>query len=153
MKKIAFVSASGGHYDELRLIMHNMRDYKQFLVVGGMVSDENLGCHKYNIFDYGSVKLSVKMLKFVITALQNIYIFFLERPNVLITTGPSTGLIMALLVRLFKGKVIYIECSAQVFTPSLSGRFFYFISNSFFVQWKELLKYYPDAIYKGHLLS
>ena len=46
-------------------------------------------------------------------------------------------------------KIIYIESFARVDNASLTGKLFYKIADVFIVQWEELLKIYPKAIYGG----
>lgn len=83
---------------------------------------------------------------------RSVGIWLRERPNVLISTGPFTGFPLAVLVRASGGKVIYVECSAQVVSPSRSGRAFHRLANRFFVQWETLLPHYARAEYEGPLL-
>jgi len=53
----------------------------------------------------------------------------------------------------FRTKLIYLECSAQVYSPSLTGKWVYPITNLFMVQWEPLLNQYgPKAIYVGGLI-
>ena len=55
----------------------------------------------------------------------------------------------ALLMKLFGKKLIYIESFAKVTTQTLSGKLLYKYADRFYVQWEEMLKLYPNAIYKG----
>ena len=48
--------------------------------------------------------------------------------------------------RLFGSKLIFIETGARVYTASKSGEFMYKYADKFFVQYKDLLKKYPNAI-------
>ena len=41
----------------------------------------------------------------------------------------------------------------KINTPSLTGRFMYFISNKMYVQWPALLNVLPKAIFLGNLLE
>jgi len=47
--------------------------------------------------------------------------------------------------------VIFIESWARVYSKSDSGKLVYPIADLFFVQWKEMEKVYPHAIYAGRL--
>ncbi|HED05396.1 MAG TPA: hypothetical protein ENI61_01770 [Ignavibacteria bacterium] len=153
--KIALCCASGGHYDEMMVIIKGLRYLNKFLVVSRSFSnreEDDSDIQKYYVIDYGDTNFIRKIYKLCILFFQNIWIFYKEKPNVVITTGPATGLILSILVRSIGGKVVFIECSAQVERPSISGRLYYHIAHKFFVQWSPLLKYYPKAIYKGQLL-
>ena len=56
---------------------------------------------------------------------------------------------LALLMKLFRRKLIYIESFAKVTSKTLSGKLLYKYADQFYVQWEEMLKLYPNAIYKG----
>ena len=60
----------------------------------------------------------------------------------------------ALIAKLFRVPIVYIECGAQVARPSVTGRVLYWLANAFFVQWPELLDVYgPRAQYRGSLVD
>lgn len=67
----------------------------------------------------------------------------------MITTGVLATVPLALLMKLFKGKLIYIESFAKVTSKTLSGKLLYKYADQFYVQWEEMLQLYPNAIYKG----
>ena len=46
-------------------------------------------------------------------------------------------------------KVIYIESFARVDEPSLTGKLMYHVADLFIVQWKEMMEFYPNAVYGG----
>ena len=48
-----------------------------------------------------------------------------------------------------KKKIIYIESFARVDEASLTGKLMYPIADKFIVQWEEMLKLYPKAVYGG----
>jgi UDP-N-acetylglucosamine:LPS N-acetylglucosamine transferase len=86
--------------------------------------------------------------------LKSLFILFKEKPDVIISTGANVTVFVSILGKaFFKSKLIYVECAAQVFKPSLTGRILYYFSDLFFVQWKSLLKCYgKKAIYGGLLI-
>jgi uncharacterized protein Veg len=45
--------------------------------------------------------------------------------------------------------MIYIESFARMKTLNKSGKFLYKYADLFIVQWEELLKCYPKAVYGG----
>ena len=55
----------------------------------------------------------------------------------------------SLLMKALGKKLIYIESFAKVTSQTLSGRLLYKYADQFYVQWKEMLEFYPNAIYKG----
>lgn len=81
-------------------------------------------------------------------------IFRRERPNLIISTGAEIAIPVALIGKLMGVPIIYIECGAQVYTPSTTGRVMYWLANKFYVQWPELLDVYgPRAHYQGSLID
>jgi beta-1,4-N-acetylglucosaminyltransferase len=76
------------------------------------------------------------------------------KPACLVSTGGELTLPAFFLGRLFfRTKLVFIECSAQVTTPSLTGRLVYPFCDRFYVQWKPLLaRYGAKARYAGGIL-
>jgi beta-1,4-N-acetylglucosaminyltransferase len=75
------------------------------------------------------------------------------RPTVVVTTGAGVAVPFALIAWLAGINVIYIESMARVLTPSLTGRLIYPIATHFFVQWPDLVKFFPRAIYHGTVID
>lgn len=81
-------------------------------------------------------------------------IFQIERPTVILSTGAEIALIPFLIAKVKGIPTVYVECGAQVRTPSLTGRILIHIANDFYVQWPELLEVYgPKAQYAGSLID
>jgi len=74
-----------------------------------------------------------------------------DNPHVVITAGPGVGAIFSYIGKLLGKKVIFIESWARVYSKSDSGKLVYPIADLFFVQWKEMEKVYPNAIYAERL--
>lgn len=87
--------------------------------------------------------------KLFVNTARSLYIVIKERPQVMITTGALAIIPIALLVKLFGGKLIYLESFAKVSSKNLTGNLLYRFADQFYVQWEEMLKLYPNAIFKG----
>ncbi|MFH0921488.1 MAG: capsular biosynthesis protein [Fibrobacterota bacterium] len=76
------------------------------------------------------------------------------RPDVILSTGAELAVPAFYLGKaLFGARLIYMECSAQVRTPSLTGRLVYPVTDLFIVQWEALKnKYGKKARYAGGLI-
>jgi UDP-N-acetylglucosamine:LPS N-acetylglucosamine transferase len=72
-----------------------------------------------------------------------------EKPDTIISTGALVTFPICLLGKLMRKRIIYIESFARVDTASLTGKLMYRIADLFIVQWEELLKIYPKAMYGG----
>ena len=71
------------------------------------------------------------------------------KPDVVITTGAHTAVAMCYIAKPFRKKIIYIETFANLESKTLTGRLIYPIADVFIVQWENMLKLYPKAIYIG----
>jgi UDP-N-acetylglucosamine:LPS N-acetylglucosamine transferase len=93
-------------------------------------------------------------LNLVSGIIKTFLILLREKPDFLFSTGSEIAIPAFYFGKfLFHAKLIYLECSAQVHQPSLTGRFLYPITDLFLVQWESLLKQYgPRAKYAGGLI-
>lgn len=149
MKKICFISSTGGHLDQLMMLRPIMENYNSFIVTEKTRYESIKGCNKiYYLHQVNRVE-KIWILKIIINTFISLYIFFLERPKVIVSTGALATIPMSLIAKLFRRKLIYIESFAKVNTPTLTGKLMYRYADEFYVQWEEMLKFYPNAIYRG----
>ena len=80
------------------------------------------------------------------------HIFHREKPDLLLSTGAGPAVPFALVAKLFGIPIVFVEISAQVTEPSLTGKIMYHLADRFFYQWKSLDSYFPKATYGGLLL-
>lgn len=152
--RICLTSSAGGHFAELLRLRPAYVDFPHFYVLphnAARAQESSIG-RVHWVPDYGRGGRWHKTAALSVLAARSVEIFLRERPNVVLTTGAATGLLLAILVRATGGRVLYIECSAQVRTPSRSGRVFRWIAQLLFVQWPTLLRHYPRSEYGGLLL-
>jgi len=149
MTKVCFVSSSGGHLKELFGLKKLSREYESFLITE---KDE------FNNIIFGDKQYYVRkidrkerkfLFHFFVLLFKIFKILWKEKPDFIITTGALIGFPTCLLGKLFRAKIIYIESFARINNPSLTGKLVYRISDLFIVQWKDLLKFYPKAVYYG----
>jgi UDP-N-acetylglucosamine:LPS N-acetylglucosamine transferase len=82
------------------------------------------------------------------------HIFRKARPDLVISTGAEIAIPVVLIARILRIPSLYIECGAQVTTPSITGRLMYWLADRFYVQWPELLDAYgPRARFEGSLID
>ena len=147
--KIVFAASSGGHFEQLMMLKPLMEKYDSILVTEK--TDYSMG--KTDVKTYYLKQINRKELlflpKFIGNTFRSLRIIIKERPKVMITTGVLAIIPMALLIKLFGGKLIYIESFAKVTSKTLSGKLLYQFADRFYVQWEEMLKLYPNAIFKG----
>ena len=147
--KIVFAASSGGHLEQLLMLKPLMEKYDSVFVTEK--TEYSMG--KTDVTTYYMSQINRKELLFIPKLIGNgfrsLRIILKERPKVMITTGVLAIVPLALLMKLFGGKLIYIESFAKVTSKTLSGKLLYRFADRFYVQWEEMLKLYPDAICKG----
>ena len=74
-----------------------------------------------------------------------------ERPNLIISSGAAVAVPFFYVGKFFKAKTIYIEVFDRIDKPTLTGKLVYPVTDRFVVQWKELKKVYPKAVYLGSI--
>lgn len=148
-KKICFAASSGGHFEQLLMLKPLMEKYSSFIVTEktfyktAAMNEKIYYMHQVNrkeiLFPFWMLVNAFKALKIVIK----------EKPDVIITTGVLAMIPLCLLVKLFGGKLIYIESFAKVTSATKTGEFLYKFADRFYVQWETMKKIYSKAIYLG----
>ena len=153
MKKILFISSTGGHLSELLQLKPMFKKYDYHIVTEKTKSTLSLKKEykdKIDYLVYGTKDhLFTYIFKFIFNIFKSFYLYIKIRPKIIITTGTHTAVPMCYIGKLFRSKIIFIETFANINTRTLSGRLVYPISDLFIIQWEELEELYPKAIYSG----
>ena len=83
---------------------------------------------------------------------QAAWLLYRIRPHAVLGSGPAVMVPVALLGRLARAKIIYIENACRVTELSLTGKIMLRVADLFFVQWEQLQRIYPHTIFAGRLL-
>lgn len=153
-KNVIFISSTGGHLDELLHLKKLFSKYNSFIITEKTKSNKQLKEKYSNVYFlvYGTRKYIISyFFKAIFNIVKSIILFFKIKPKVVITTGTHTAVPMCYIAKLFRKKIIYIETFANKNTKTLTGKLIYPIANTFIVQWEEMLKLYPKAIYAGSI--
>ena len=147
--KIVFAASSGGHFEQLMMLKPLMEKYDSFILTEK--TDYSVGTQDINVVYLKQINRKEPMfiIKLIANTFSSFRVFMKEKPDVMITTGVLAIIPFALIMKLFKKKLIYIESFAKVTSKTLSGKLLYKFADQFYVQWEEMLKLYPNAIYKG----
>lgn len=153
MKKVLFIASTGGHLNELMQLAPMFDKYDYHIITEKTKSTNSL-VNKYgkkiDYLVYGTKdKKLVYPFKFIFNCFKSLILYIKLRPSYIITTGTHTAVPICYIGKLFGSKIIFIETFANSKTKTLSGRMIYPIANLFIVQWKEMLKLYPKAVYGG----
>lgn len=152
MKKVLFISSTGGHLNELLQLKPMFEKYDSYIVTEKTKTNKDLK-NEYKNISYLLYGTKHKPIRYIFVAIFNIIksliLFIKIRPNIIITTGAHTAVPICLIGKLFKKKIIYIETFANIHTKTLTGKIIYPIADLFVVQWESMLKLYPKAEYWG----
>ena len=152
MKKVLFISSTGGHLNELLQLKKTMKKYDSYLITEKTKStlglEKEFG-NKIKFLKYGTKSHLSYIYIYPYDCIKSLIYFIKIRPKVVVTTGAHTCVFMCYLAKLFRRKVIYIETFANIHSKSMSGKLVYPIADMFIVQWESMLKLYPKAVYGG----
>lgn len=151
-KRVLFISSTGGHLSEMLQLDTLFDKYDSYLITEKTKSTLSLK-KKYNkvrYLVYGTKDHKIVYpFKFIYNCFLSAIYYALIGPDVIITTGTHTAVPMCYIGKLFGSKIVFIETFANSKTKTLSGKIVYPIADLFVVQWEEMLKLYPKAIYGG----
>lgn len=157
-KKIIYISSMGGHLKELLMLEKLFDKYDTTIITEKTDATKNLKedilkKHKNTKTYYLEYGTKHNIFPYIGIFIRNIFLSFKYfkkvMPDIVITTGTHTAVPMCFIAKIFNKKVIYIETFASVTGGSLAGKIVYPIADEFIVQWKEMLKKYPNAKYLG----
>lgn len=146
MKKICFISSSGGHLEQLQMLQPIMKT-DSFTITEKIDSIDMKG-NNYYLQQINRREILV-IIKIILNAFKSLMIFVKEKPDIVICTGALSTIPFCIISKIFNAKLIYIESYAKVETGSLTGKLMYRIADKFYVQWREMLNVFPKAIFKG----
>ena len=153
MMKLCFAASSGGHMEELSRLAGVIGGRESFLITEA-VSNSTAPSFCDRVYTVRLVNrkeflFPVRLMGLLIRSFQ---ILRKERPDCVITTGALAGYPVSLAAKLMGKKIIYVESFARVHSASLTGKLIYPFADLFIVQWEEMLKKYPRAVYGGWLV-
>ncbi len=157
MKKILFVTGSGGHSTESLILFEQIKDKFEFEFL--LENDDPFTKKQIKELKiYEAITIRGKKENFLFTifrgikcSIESFFVFIKSKPDIILSAGPGIAIPISYLGKLFGKKIIFIESWSRVNTKSIAGKFIYPISNQFYVQWPEMTKIYKKGIYKGRL--
>lgn len=155
MKKVLFISSTGGHLNELMQLKPLFNKYDYHIITEkdkSTIALKEEYKDKISYVPYGTRSKLIRYL-FIYTYvfLKTIYLYFKIRPEFIVTTGTHTAGPMCYLGKIFGSKIVYIETFANIRTKTITGRLVYPIADLFIVQWEDMLKLYPKAVLGGSI--
>ena len=146
--KIALVCSHGGHLTEMLEIEGAFEGHDTFYFCYDAHTTQRLPRA------YLVPNMARNPVEFAKNLVRLLRIFRKERPDLMVSTGAEIALPAALVAKLFRLPLLYLECGAQVAHASFTGRILYRLADRFLVQWPELLGVYgPRAEFRGSLID
>lgn len=153
MKKVLFISSTGGHLSEMLQLKSMFKNYDYHIITEKTKSNISLKedyKKRISFLIYGTKDHPISYpFKLLANCFKSLYLYFRIHPDYIITTGAHTAGPMCLIGKIFGSRVVYIETFANMNSKTVTGRLLYPFSDRFIVQWKEMKKHYKDAIDGG----
>ena len=142
--KVCLCCSAGGHLAELQVLEKSWQGYDTFYLLMRGPTAVGLRDKGYRVYEVDNARRTAPwtMLK---TLWQTWPIIRKEKPDVIITTGAGVVIPACLLVKLKRGKLVYVETIAEVDRPTVTGRILHPFADLFIVQWPGLKKFFPKA--------
>ena len=153
MKKLLFISSTGGHLSEMMQLKKMFKHYDYNIITEKTKSNISLK-NKYkdriNFLVYGTKDhMLTYPFKLLYNCFKSLYLYLKIHPDYIITTGAHTAGPMCLIGKIFGSKIIYIETFANINTKTITGRLLYPVADRFIVQWPSMKKVYRNSIDGG----
>jgi UDP-N-acetylglucosamine:LPS N-acetylglucosamine transferase len=157
--KLIIVLGSGGHTAQMARLTEMLYDTYDFEYV--INDDDNTSINKIKYLgDLHIVprprrkndKAIIRSVCLTMYSIVRAFCIVMNSASIgIVSAGPGLSIPLFLWALIFGKKRIFIESWSRVTTKSVTGKICYYLSNQFFVQWPELIKIYPKAIYAGRL--
>lgn len=149
MKKVLFISSTGGHLAEMLQLKDMFSKYDYRIITEKTNSNLKLKKRYKNRINYLIYGTKDHILSYPFKLLANcfksLYFYLKFHPDYVITTGAHTAGPMCCLAKIFGSRVIYIETFANINTKTITGTLLYFIADKFIVQWESMKELYPNS--------
>ena len=149
-QKICLVSSTGGHFMELMQLLPAVEGKDYYIVTEKNPSTEGvLKKHRHYLLKQQQRNGWKFAFVFAYNILMSLIYLLKERPTTVICTGAGASYPTCRFAKWLGCKVIYVESFAKLSNSSVTGQMVYKFADKFFIQWEEMKKIYPNAIYSG----
>lgn len=147
--KVCLVGSSGGHLDHLYALKPYWENKDRFWATFDKEDTRTMLMGETIYHVYYPSNRSIKAL--IINTFRAFRILRKERPDIIISAGAAPAVPFFYVGKLYGAKTVYIEAFDRFNRASLSGKLCYRVSDIFIVQWENMKKVYPKAIYLGSI--
>lgn len=146
--KIMYLSSVGGHLDQLLKIANYLKIKNSIFIVNDRTDLDRIMIGKTIRITHAE-----RNWKQIINFIEALFYICKYRPQFLISTGASPAIPFSLAAKIIGTKIIFIESLSRVYSPSLSGKIMYHLSDQFYIQWAALKKFFPKSLFYGNLFE
>lgn len=142
-RTVFFACSSGGHIDLLERVLEGADGWRVHWVTQPSQRAHSLERRGQRVSFLPEYDRNVLRGRLVLTILRSLVLALRYRPGTVVTSG--SGLIVAFCVfsRLLGARVIFVETSARVTSPSHAGRVLSRLATTTLVQWESMKHVYP----------
>lgn len=146
--KFLLACTSGGHFATMKSLegfwsCHDrvwVTDYKQ---------DTQVLKDRGEVVDWMPYQAPRDVLRLLLNLPRTFVLLRKHQPDVVISTGASMAINFAIAARLLGIRFLFIESISRSEELSISGKVVYPLAHEFYVQWPQLCRRYPKAIFQG----
>ena len=153
MKKVLFISSTGGHLNEMMQLKEMFSKYDYHIITEKTKSNLPLKEKhpgKVDFLVYGTKDhMLTYPFKLLYNCINSCFLNIKIHPDYIITTGAHTAGPMCCIGKILGSRIIFIESFANLSTKTITGRLLYPISDKFIVQWESMKELYPEATFGG----
>lgn len=150
-KKILMVASSGGHLEEILALKPLKEKYDTVLITEKTDYKVNCWQNKLYLMPQVNRRELKSWISYIDIFVKTVKIINMEKPDVILSTGAMVSFPALLLGKLMRKRIIFIECMFNVDAPTMTGKLVYPFTDLFIVQWEEMLRVYPKAVYGGRV--
>lgn len=147
--KICYAASAGGHTYELMQMDALFERYHGILIT----ESKNVPKAFDTVYTVDLVnRKNIRYLfRFAKSFLSVWRILKKERPTHIVSFGAMCTVPVCIIGKLMKIKVIHVESFTRIKDLSLTGKILYPFADLFIVQWQQLVRKYPRAVFGGTL--
>jgi len=158
--KILLTAGGGGHTGYAVALAHALRSKASLI----FLVDRDDSLSKARLTPLGTIVTVTKprqpgtplwrfIYRFVVCGFQSLWLWIKHRPNVVVSTGSNIAIPICIVGKAFGSRVVNVEDSVRIFSPSKTSKYLDLISDVTLLQWKEQLEFHPKrGRYVGLLL-
>lgn len=146
--KLLLVCTSGGHFSTMQSLKSFWSVHERIWITD-LKKDTEILEDKEKVY-WLPYQAPRDLLALILNIPKTLRIIYIEKPDLIISTGASLAINFALIAKLIGIKFIYVESISRAEELSITGKIVYLLSHEFYVQWPELSKKYSKVLFKGY---